>query len=63
MKSIFFLLLFFIIIICFINTTFENNELKYKLIIVKNKNYILIHYFDIINKKNFIYKIYKNKFI
>jgi hypothetical protein len=43
---------------------FENFILReYRLIIVKNKNYILLHFKNIINGENIIYKIYKNKFI
>ena len=37
-----------------------NNSTEYRLIIVKNKNYILLHFKNILNNQNKIYKIYKN---
>lgn len=56
------ILLFFFI--CDFSNNIENFTLsKYRLIIVKNKNYVLLHFKNIINGENKIYKIYKNKFI
>jgi hypothetical protein len=62
------LILLFFIISNFFNTisTFTqlNNILdNYRLIITNNKNYILLHFKNIIDNQNIIYKIYKNKFI
>ena len=37
-----------------------NNSTEYRLIIVNNKNYILLHFKNILNNQNKIYKIYKN---
>ena len=56
------ILLFFLIYDFFYKI--ENFTLReYRLIIVKNKNYLLLHFKNIINGENKIYKIYKNKFI
>ena len=41
----------------------DYNSNQYRLIIVQNKNYILLHFKNILNNQNKIYKIYKNKFI
>ena len=62
------LILLFFIISNFFNaiSTFTqlNNILdNYRLIITNNKNYILLHFKNIIDNQNIIYKIYKNKFI
>lgn len=56
---------FFYITDSFINNGIDinNNLSKYRLIVVKNKNYILLHFKNIVNNENKIYKIYKNKFI
>jgi hypothetical protein len=44
-------------------TQLVNNSNQYRLIIVSNKNYFLLHFKNIINGSNQIYKIYKNKFL
>ncbi len=63
---IFILIILLILLFFFISDFFykiENFTLsKYRLIIVKNKDYILLHFKNIINGENKIYKIYKNKF-
>jgi hypothetical protein len=41
---------------------YKNYLNQYKLIIVSNKNYILLHFKNIFNGSNQIFKIYKNKF-
>ncbi len=53
----------FIYILQFTNNIDNFTICKYRLIIVKNKNYILLHLKDVINNENKIYKIYKDKFI
>jgi hypothetical protein len=57
------LLLIFIFLIEFINKIDHFTLSKYRLIIVKNNNYILLHLKNINNNENKIYKIYKDKFI
>ena len=63
---IFILVILLILLLFFITVRKENfyiSESKYKLIIVKNKNYVFIHVKNLSNGENKIYKIYKNKFI
>lgn len=57
----FFLYDFFHVLEKFISNSNYSN--KYRLIIVYNKNYVLLHFKNIIDHSNKIYKIYKNKFI
>lgn len=60
------LLFFFIIDIVKAISNFmqiTNNSNQYRLIIVSNKNYFLLHFKNFINDSNQIYKIYKNKFL
>lgn len=59
----FFISNFFYITDSFLNESYNNYLSKYRLIIVKNKNYVLLHFKNILNNENKIYKIYKNKFI
>ncbi len=65
-NCIFILIILLILLFFFICDFFykiENFALsKYRLIIVKNKDYVLLHFKNIINEQNKIYKIYKNKF-
>jgi hypothetical protein len=62
------LILLFFFINGFVNTInnftkLDNKSNKYRLIIISNKNYFLLHFKNIINGSNQIYKIYKNKFL
>jgi hypothetical protein len=63
---IFILVILLILLFVYITRTAENfiltHQSQYKLIIVKNKNYILFHVKNQLNGENKIYKIYKNKF-
>jgi len=60
MNFIFIIILLLILIILFINKSIETFDIPdFKIIIVKNKDYELIHVTDN-NLTNKIYKIYKN---
>lgn len=64
---IFIFIILVILLFFFVYDIFDKIEnftfSKYRLIIVKNKDYVLLHFKNIINGENKIYKIYKNKFI
>ncbi len=69
-KNIWIFIFVISLILLFIYTYFSNTNENFifeksniELIIVKNNNWILIHFNNIENNENKIYKIYKNKFI
>jgi len=63
-KWIFILIILLILLFIFTTERTENFSVsQYRLIIVKNKNWIYIHIKNMNNGENKIYKIYKNKFI
>lgn len=60
------LMFVFILVLIFIfnnNSFYRNIDFNYKIIIVNNNNYTLIHINDKQNNIKQIYKIYKNKFV
>lgn len=65
-NPIFIILLITILCYYYLSTIINYTQIKkkiYKVILVKNKNYILLHFKNMENNENKIYKIYKNKFI
>jgi hypothetical protein len=64
MNSIFILIILLIYIFIFFTNKIEKfNLTKYRIIIIKNKNYDMIYLKNENNINNKIYKIYKNKLI